>query len=128
MKRDLVINIVLIVVGVVLAFLLFAAGVLWKSKTSTGRPSASIAGPAEQTERARPLPAQDACRCDVGVQYRRAMLTSARLLCSVHGWRTVTSSSANATAYSGTEAGLVIDNGPLHCLVYSILFLLTTDD
>lgn len=51
MKRDLVINIVLIVVGVVLAFLLFAAGVRWKSKTSTGRPSASIAGPAEQMER-----------------------------------------------------------------------------
>jgi hypothetical protein len=51
MKRDLVINIVLIVVGVVLAFLLFAAGVRWKSKTSTGRPSASIAGPAEQFDR-----------------------------------------------------------------------------
>jgi hypothetical protein len=51
MKRDLVINIVLIVVGVVLAFLLFAAGVRWKSKTSTGRPSASIAGPAGQMER-----------------------------------------------------------------------------
>src|SRR5579864_2244245 len=50
MKRDLVINIVLIVVGVVLAFLLFAAGVHWKSKTSTGRPTASIAGPAEQME------------------------------------------------------------------------------
>jgi hypothetical protein len=48
MKRDLVINIVLIVVGVVLAFLLFAAGVRWKSKTSTGRPSTSIRGPAEQ--------------------------------------------------------------------------------
>ena len=45
MKRDLVINIVLIVVGVVLAFLLFAAGVRWKSKTPTARPSASIAGP-----------------------------------------------------------------------------------
>jgi len=30
MKRDLVINIVLIVVGVVLAFVLFAAGVRWQ--------------------------------------------------------------------------------------------------
>jgi len=51
MNRDLVINILLVVVGIVLAFLLFAAGVLWKSKTSAGRPSASIAGPAEQTDR-----------------------------------------------------------------------------
>ena len=33
MKRDTLINVLLIIAGIVLAFVLFEAGVLWKSKT-----------------------------------------------------------------------------------------------
>jgi hypothetical protein len=40
MNRDLVINVLLIVAGVLLAFLLFGAGALWRSKS---RPKTSHA-------------------------------------------------------------------------------------
>lgn len=41
MNRDLIINILLILAGIVLAFALFGAGVLWKSKSTTRTPSLS---------------------------------------------------------------------------------------
>src|SRR6266851_2146614 len=53
MTRDTWITVLLVIAGIVLAFVLFGAGVRWKSKTSAGRPYASIAAPAEQTDRNR---------------------------------------------------------------------------
>jgi hypothetical protein len=50
MNRDTLITVLLVIAGIVLAFVLFGAGVRWKSKTSAGRPSASIAAPAERTD------------------------------------------------------------------------------
>lgn len=41
MNRDLIINILLILAGIVLAFALFGAGVLWKSTRTTKTPSLS---------------------------------------------------------------------------------------
>ena len=41
MNRDLMINILLILAGIVLAFALFGAGVLWKSQSTTRTPSSS---------------------------------------------------------------------------------------
>jgi len=43
MKRDLVINVLLIIAGILLAFALFGAGAVWKGKMPPRRPSASSA-------------------------------------------------------------------------------------
>ena len=42
MNRDLVINVLLIIAGIVLAIALFSAGVLWKSRTATRRLQSSL--------------------------------------------------------------------------------------
>jgi hypothetical protein len=42
MKRALDINVLLIIAGIVLAFLLFGAGAMWKSRVSV-RPPSSLA-------------------------------------------------------------------------------------
>jgi len=42
MRRDLAINILLIIAGIVLAFVLFGAGAMWKSKVSV-RPARILA-------------------------------------------------------------------------------------
>ena len=39
MKRDVVITVLLVVAGIILAFVLFGAGAFWKVKTSPARPS-----------------------------------------------------------------------------------------
>ena len=41
MKRDLLINILLILAGIALAVALFGAGAIWKGKTQPSRPTAS---------------------------------------------------------------------------------------
>jgi len=43
MKRDTVINVLLIIVGIVLAIALFGAGVLWKSRAARSSRSLSSA-------------------------------------------------------------------------------------
>ncbi len=49
MKRDTVINVLLIIAGVVLAFALFGAGAFWKGKSSLKRSSQLMFGPVTQS-------------------------------------------------------------------------------
>jgi hypothetical protein len=48
MNRDTLITVLLVIAGIVLAFVLFGAGVRWKSKKSEDRPIALTTTPAEQ--------------------------------------------------------------------------------
>jgi len=48
MNRDTLITVLLVIAGMVLAFVLFGAGVRWKSKRSADRPTASTTTAAEQ--------------------------------------------------------------------------------
>ena len=49
MKRDTVVNIFLIIVGILLALALFVAGAVWKGRMKANRPSASA--PAAEKDR-----------------------------------------------------------------------------
>jgi flagellar basal body-associated protein FliL len=48
-RREAIIMVLLVVVGTVLAFVLFAAGALWRGRTSAERPKTSVSTPAEKT-------------------------------------------------------------------------------
>jgi len=48
MNRDTLITVLLVIAGIVLAFVLFGAGVQWKSKRSADRPITSTTTAAEQ--------------------------------------------------------------------------------
>jgi FtsZ-interacting cell division protein ZipA len=50
MKRDTVINVLLIIVGIVLAIALFSAGVLWKSRAARSPMSFSSGTSSSQRE------------------------------------------------------------------------------
>ena len=79
-NRDLVINILLIVAGIVLAIALFGAGVLWKSKTATktsdlALPISTVHQHVDRTSSRAMLWAESDCGADVGtVAFRRRML------------------------------------------------------
>jgi len=51
MKRDLLINVLLIIAGILLAFVLFGAGAMWKGKTQPRRSVLSSAPAAEKEQR-----------------------------------------------------------------------------
>jgi len=58
MKRDTVINILLIIAGIVLAITLFGAGAVWKGEVQPTRPSV-LSAPEAGTSMARPFATTD---------------------------------------------------------------------
>jgi len=48
-RREAIVLALLVIVGAVLAFVLFAAGALWRGRSSAERPKTSISTPAEKT-------------------------------------------------------------------------------
>ena len=48
-RREAIVMALLVIVGAVLAFVLFAAGALWRGRSSAVRPKTSNSTPAEKT-------------------------------------------------------------------------------